>query len=72
MWESDLFKAVSDCFTAVGISLPNCVGNCTDRSAALTGQGKSFQGEAQQIGLHVNLIDSINSRESLASRDIEP
>jgi hypothetical protein len=62
--ESDIFKAVNDCFTAEDISWANCVGICTDGLAALTGHKKGFQAEAQQIGPHVN--------EALASRDLEP
>jgi hypothetical protein len=44
---NDIFKAVNDCFTAEDISWANCVGICTDGAAALTGQKKGFQVEAE-------------------------
>jgi hypothetical protein len=67
---TDIFKAVNDHFTAEDISWENCVGICTDETAALTGHKKGFQAEVQQIGPHVNFIHRIIHREATASRDL--
>jgi hypothetical protein len=69
---SDIFKAVNDYFTAEDITWANCIGICTDGTAALTGHEKGFQADVQQIGPHVNFIHCIIHREALASRDLEP
>jgi hypothetical protein len=40
---NDIFKAVNDYYTAKDISWANCVGICTDGTAALTGHKKAFK-----------------------------
>jgi hypothetical protein len=63
---------MNDYFTAEDISWANCVGICTDGTAALTGHKKGFQADVQQIGPHVNFIDCIIRRGALISRALEP
>jgi hypothetical protein len=50
----------------------NCIGICTDGTAALTGHKKGFKAEVRQVAPHANFKHCIIRRETLASSDLQP